>query len=112
MTVPAKSGQARSAAQVFQAMQAAHEDHSLRIAASTAPWWFRAPSVMLACLRLSLFPLELAIRAAEAVMALVVLGILAVAFFWWTGTISDAEIVSWLTPIGDRILTMIEQAAG
>lgn len=112
MTVPAKSGQAKSAAQVFHAMQTAHEDHSLRIADAAAPWWFRAPSVMLACLRFSLFPLELAIRAAEAAMAFIILAILAIAFFWWTGAISDAEIVSWLTPIGDRILAMIEQAAG
>ncbi|AOG02781.1 hypothetical protein [Bosea sp. RAC05] len=74
------------------------------------PWYFDAPSVLQACARITLLPFSIVIRAAEAAVALAVLGLIGIAYGWYSGLIHDQDVIVFLRPIGQRILAMIQQS--
>lgn len=76
------------------------------------PWYFDTPRVLLTCVQVTLAPLGLAIRAAEAAVSLAVLAVIGVGAGWYMGMITDQDVVQHLRPIGQRILAMVQQAGG
>lgn len=75
-----------------------------------APWYFSAPKVLLACFRVAFAPFNLLVKVAELLVALVVLGIVAVIAAWYLGYITDADVIAAMKPIGDRLLQMVQSA--
>jgi hypothetical protein len=76
------------------------------------PWYFDAPRVLLTCFQVTLAPLGLAIRAAEAAVSLAVLAVIGVGAGWYMGMITDQDVIQHLRPVGQRILAMVQQAGG
>ena len=76
------------------------------------PWYFDAPRVLLTCFQVTLAPLGLAIRAAEAAVSLAVLAVIGVGAGWYVGMITDQDVIQHLRPVGQRILAMVQQAGG
>lgn len=79
---------------------------------SLQPWWFAVPAVLLACLRWAVMPIHVAVRAAEAAVAIAILAILGTVGAWWLGHVSDQQVVAALKPVGERILAMVQSVAG
>lgn len=83
-----------------------------RIRAVARPWYFDAPKVALACAKVALAPLHLAIKVAEAAVALALLAAVGVVVAWHQGYIADKDVVAALRPLGQRILAMVQSSGG
>ena len=64
----------------------------------------------MACAKVALFPLTVVTKVAELCMAALVLGIAGAGFLWWSGRITDAQVMEMLRPLGDRILAMVQSS--
>lgn len=76
------------------------------------PWWYPAGAVFSWGLKAALFPLNVVVKAAELVMAAVVMAIVATAAGWYFGYIDDRTVVDALMPIGQRLLSMAQGVSG
>ncbi len=103
---PRRSEQAR----VLKTVRAQMDGTADAVLERGRPWYFDAPAVLYACARLSLLPFNIVVRAAEAAVALAVLGLIGVIYGWYAGMIHDQDVIAVLRPVGQRILAMIQQS--
>lgn len=82
-----------------------------RVRAAQKPWWTEALPVFAACARVAAAPLNIAIKIAEGAVACAVLGVLVLGYAWYSGRISDKDVVAALKPVGQRILVMVQSGA-
>lgn len=95
---------------VAQALVRQSQKVSIRAAETARPWYFAAPAVFMGCMKVVFFPIVAAIRAAEFLMAAVVLSIFGAAGGWYLGKITDQQVMDVLQPLGDRLLAMVQSA--
>ena len=81
-----------------------------RIRAVARPWYFDVPRVALGCAKVALAPLLVAIKLAEAAVALALLVALGAVVAWHQGYIADKDVVAALKPLGQRLLAMVQSA--
>jgi hypothetical protein len=99
------------AVQALDRVSASSERTLGAVESLSRPWWYAAPDVFVRCVEMAFLPIVALTRVAEAAVSVFILGIVVVAGLWWAGVITDAAVVETLTPVGRRIVDMIESSA-
>jgi hypothetical protein len=89
---------------------AGHADIRADIRVDGQPWWARIPGRVARYVWLLGAPLRFFVWAMDGIVATAMVGVLAVAWAWWTHRITDDQVAAVLSQLGARGLAILTKS--